>query len=139
MYKVLCFLFAITLGSQAFAGYNGGYSSRTCISGTGRTVFTDARDWENTQSGAMRLIIDGVEATYDLADKSVEIVGDDGVVSVLKNGVEEILVRYNIQNQTAVVTVNIDPRKGSWASENARAESFDVHMTCQYYDYENPI
>ncbi len=139
MNKVLCFVFAMAFGSQTMAGYNGGYSSRSCISASGRTVFTDASDWDNPQSGAMRLIIDGAEATYDFADASVEMAGDDGRLSVLKNGVEEIFVNYNAQNQTVVVTVNVDPRKDSWASENVRTESFDVHMTCKYYDYANPI
>lgn len=135
MKLALITIFGLLIGQSAFAG-DAGYFSRTCLSSTQRTVLTVLNDY--TQSAPIyTLVVDGVPAIFNLADRSVREAGDDGVLVISKNGVDAFRTEYNSTNGKMTLTIYVDPRVGTIAQNNATPTPIRVQVQCKDF-WPNP-
>ncbi|MCB0377849.1 MAG: hypothetical protein KDD33_05090 [Bdellovibrionales bacterium] len=132
MTKMTLAILALIFSQQVLAG-DPGYSSKSCTSKSGRTVFTELSDWSTDNGTIYTLIIDGVPAVYKLSDLAVREDGDDGFLSILKNNKTEVEMQYGDDDKSMTITVHKDPRNGTIAENNATVVPFDVALTCKNY------
>jgi hypothetical protein len=135
MNKVLIAL--LTLGHTAFAG-DAGYFSRTCVSGTQRTVLTMLNDYSTEGGQIYTLVVDGVPATYKFSDKSVSESGDDGILTISKNSQKVFKMNFNASTGALTLTIYQDPRVGTIAEHGMTSVTpFDVQLSCKDF-WPNP-
>ncbi len=133
--KLLLASLVLISSSYAIAG-NAGYFSRTCVSSTQRTVLTILNDY-TADAPIYTLVIDGAPAVYNLKDKSIKIEGDDGVLTISKNGVDAFQSDFNAENGKLNLTVYVDPRSGSIADRGDASTPFTVSLQCKDF-WPNP-
>ncbi len=128
--KILIILIMSAFAYNSFAG-DAGYMSETCHSASKRTVFSRLNNWSD---GVYRqtLIIDGVPALYELDKDGVTEDGDDGFVSISKNGVLQYEINTDSNGNSSLV-VHQDPRTGTIAENNALATPFTVSLDCKSF------
>jgi hypothetical protein len=129
--KLLIVSMACLFSINAFAG-DAGYFSRTCISSSQRTVFTILDDY--TQNAPIyTLIVDGVPAVYNLTDKSIDVIGDDGILTISKDGSNVFKMDFNAETGEMAVTVYKDPRVGTIAEHGITNSPMTVQLKCTDY------
>lgn len=137
MNKVFIALLTLTLGHTAFAG-DAGYFSRTCVSGTQRTVLTMLNDYTTEGGQIYTLVIDGVPATYKFSDATVSESGDDGVLTISKNSQKAFKTNFNPESGALTLTIYKDPRVGTIAEHGMTSSvPFDVQLKCTDF-WPNP-
>lgn len=130
MKQLSMIIFSILLSQVSFAG-DAGYMSETCHSASKRTVFSRMNDWLDGVH-LQTLIIDGVPAFYELYKDGVTEDGDDGFVSISKNGVLQYEINTDPNGGRSLV-VHQDPRIGTIAEDNALATPFTVSLECKSF------
>lgn len=132
----LLLLSMVAFAQNVYAG-DAGYFSRTCTSASQRTVLTLLADYSDYQkeSDTYTLVMDGAPVVYSTKDPSLKVVGDDGILTLVKNGRKAITVITNTQSSVVKVKLVVyqDPREGTIAMNNATATPVEVSLTCKDY------
>jgi hypothetical protein len=132
MKLILTALIALSFAHNALAG-DAGYSSETCHSASKRTVLTQLSDYSAVEFKdhftIYTLVVDGVPAVYNTSDANISVEGDDGYLTIMKDGQPA----FGIQKPEGTITILQDPRKGTIAEMNATATPLTVNMTCKFY------
>ena len=121
--------------TYAFAG-DAGYFSRTCISSSQRTVLTSLNDYTEN-APIYTLVVDGVPAVYNFSDPSVKETGEDGVLTISKNGVNAFKSNFNADNGKMTLTIYNDPRLGTIAEHGATPTPITIQLQCKDF-WPNP-
>ena len=87
------------------------------------------------ESDIYTLVMDGVPVVYSTKDPSLKIVGDDGYLTLIKNGKKAISVITDAKSSVTKVKLVVyqDPREGTIAMNNATQTPFEVSLTCKDY------
>lgn len=134
--KIVLVTITTLLLSQNLLAGDAGYFSRTCLSSSQRTVLTTLNDYSQG-APIYTLIVDGVPAIYDMNDASVKEAGDDGILTISKNGVDGFKTDFNAENGKMTLTIFQDPRNGTIAEHGATPAPVIVQLQCKDF-WPNP-
>lgn len=135
MKQLLFSVLTMVIGGPLMAG-DAGYFSRTCVSGSQRTVLTILDDYMQ-DAPIYTLILDGVPAIYNFSESTVQMEGDDGVLTILKDGVANFKTDFDADNGKMKITVYVDPRKGTIAEHDATPTPITIQLQCKDF-WPNP-
>lgn len=133
--RAVVFSLFLFISTVAMAGA-GGYTSETCVSASGRTVFTVLyTDFEEIE---VNLIVDGVSAKYVGTKNGVSVVTGNDMLSVQKNGEPILLLSMNGSSKNSVLTMakSADPRLNSAIAHKAAAQDLQIALTCKSFTEE---
>lgn len=128
-------ILGLLIGQTAMAG-DAGYFSRTCVSSTQRTVLTLLNDY-TFKAPIYTLILDGVPAIFDLSDRSVSTEGDDGLLTISKDGVHIFKSEFRESSGKMNLTIFVDHREGTIAQHGASPTPISVQLKCTDF-WPNP-
>jgi hypothetical protein len=130
--KILGALLTLVLSSIAFAG-SGGYTTETCVSGSGRTVLTAV--YIDDGQAQVNLIIDGMAKKYE----NDEVVTGNDILSVQKDVQQQLVLApasSGRNNLNLTVFKSADPRIGSALDQKAATQDLNVSLICNSFTQE---